>query len=337
MERAAELAEVAAPPAWTTARVEAWLDWADGLPLDVPAGTPAALAPETGVDPLLGGGPDRHARRLAAWGLALGVFADADAATVFRDELFAALAAGVIATGRQLPFGARANPLAPDRALPPPACLPRIAGKDFAAAARRLRAGRGLAAGLSQTAGKRLAAVSLAVLRCEGDAESCASLEGNQALARAAWAAREAGITDAAIADAIALGRAGLELDAPTGADALGGLIAVADRDDLKALAPSARAAADLAWETRALTLAFSADDAARLDLLASAPKAAVNVAGVRRTRRLQRRRLRHRRPARSFGARPREPRRLPRRPGRGLSPGSRAADGAGPRRPWRS
>jgi ribonucleoside-diphosphate reductase alpha chain len=278
VERAAELAEVAAPPAWTTARVEAWLDWADGLPLDVPAGTPAPLALETGIDPLLAGGPDRYARRLAAWGLALGVFEDTVTAIVFRDELFAALAAGVIAIGRQIPFGARVNPLAPDPALPPPPCLPDIAGKSFAAAARRLRAGRGLAAGLPPAAGKRLAAICLAVLRCEGDAESCASLEGNQALARAAWAAREAGLGDVAIADAITLGRAGLELDLPARTDALAGLIGVADRVDLKALAPSARAAADLAWETSALTLAFSASDAARLDLLASAPKAAVNV-----------------------------------------------------------
>ncbi|HXQ17386.1 MAG TPA: ribonucleotide reductase [Caulobacteraceae bacterium] len=278
VERAAELAEVAAPPSWTTVRVEAWLDWADSLPLDVPAGTPPTLALEVGIDPLLAGGPDRYARRLAAWGLALGVFEDAAAAAIFRDELFAALAAGIIATGAQLPFGARANPLAADPAMPPPPCLPPIAAKPFTDAARRLRAGRGLGAGLSDIAAKRLATVTLAVLRCEGDAEACASLEGNQALARAAWAAREAGLPDVAIADAVALGRAGLELDLPARAEALQVLIAVAERGELKAMAPAARAAGDLAWETSALTLAFSADDAARLDLLASAPKGAVNV-----------------------------------------------------------
>ena len=177
-----------------------------------------------------------------------------------------------------MPFGARVNPLAADPALAPPACLPQIAAKPFAAAARRLRAGRGLAAGLSNVAAKRLASVTLAVLRCEGDAEACASLEGNQALARTAWAAREAGLADSAIADAIALGRTGLELDQPGSADGLGSLIAVAERGQLKAMAPAARAAADLAWETSFLTLAFTADDAARLDLLASAPRGAVNV-----------------------------------------------------------
>src|SRR5947209_18507785 len=77
VERAAELVEVAAPPAWTTARVEAWLDWADALPLDLPAGTPRAFWLDDEIDPLLAGGPDRYARRLAAWGLALGVFDDA--------------------------------------------------------------------------------------------------------------------------------------------------------------------------------------------------------------------------------------------------------------------
>ncbi len=278
VERAAELAEVAAPPSWTTARVEAWLDWADGLPLDVPAGAPPTLALETGVDRLLAGGPDRYARRLAAWGLALGVFEDAAAAIVFRDELFAALAAGIIATGRQLPFGVRVNPLAPDPATPPPPCLPRIASKAFGGAAQRLRAARGLTAGYSDAAARRLATVPLAVLRCEGDAEACASLEGNQALARAAWSAKEAGVSDAAIADAVALGRAGLELDPRARADALPGLIAVADRAELMAMSPAARAAADLSWETSSLTLAFADDDAARLDLLAGAPKGAVNV-----------------------------------------------------------
>src|SRR5271168_2694982 len=75
VERASELAEVAAPPAWTTARVEAWLDWADRLPADLPPEAPESLA-LAAADSLLGGGPDRHARRLAAWGLALGMFDD---------------------------------------------------------------------------------------------------------------------------------------------------------------------------------------------------------------------------------------------------------------------
>ncbi len=148
IERTDELVEAAAPPHWTTTRVEAWLDWADGLPADLPPGAPAALALE-GADGLLAGGPDRYARRLAAWGLALGVFADVPEAAIFRAELFAALALGVIATGRQLPFGARVNPLAPDPARPPPLTFPELGRAGFAEAARALQAGRGLAAGLA--------------------------------------------------------------------------------------------------------------------------------------------------------------------------------------------
>ena len=275
---------------------------------------------QTGVDPLLAGGPDRYARRLAAWGLTLGVFEDLATAIVFRDELFAALAAGVIATGRQLPFGVRVNPLALDPAAPPARCLPEIAAQRRSPApARRLRAGRGLAAGYPEAAARRLASVALAVLRCEGDAESCASLEGNQALARAAWSAKAAGLSDAAIADAIALGRAGLELEAPSGADAISHLIAAADRTELKAMWPAARAAADLAWETSSLTLAFSPDDAARLDLLSSAPRAAVNVLAFEGPKGFNSLGLRDRSPARLPRARPRGPRRLPRRPRRRL------------------
>ena len=70
VERAGEIAHVLAPTGWTSARVEAWLDWSEGLPTDFP---PVDL-PEVIVrpaNPLLAGGPDGHARRLTAWGWAL--------------------------------------------------------------------------------------------------------------------------------------------------------------------------------------------------------------------------------------------------------------------------
>jgi ribonucleoside-diphosphate reductase alpha chain len=276
VERASELAEVAAPPAWTTARVEAWLDWADRLPADVPAGSPESFDLAQ-ADPLLGGGPDRHARRLAAWGLALGTFEDADAALAFRDELLAAQALGLIATGVQAPFGARVNPFAPDPAVAPTPTLPAIDGKSFPGAARALRAARGLTAGLPEAAALRLAAVADAVRRCEGDADACASLESNQALARAAWAAREAGLADAAIAEAIALGRGGRPVETPRDVAGPAVLVAVADPVQLTGRFETAAAAAALAWETSALTLAFAENDARRLDLFAVAPRAVVN------------------------------------------------------------
>ena len=69
--------EAVAPVAWPAARVEAWLDWADALPEDYPLGDlPPTLGPEAPTDPLLYGGPARHARRLAVWGLRLGHFQD---------------------------------------------------------------------------------------------------------------------------------------------------------------------------------------------------------------------------------------------------------------------
>jgi ribonucleoside-diphosphate reductase alpha chain len=277
IERASELAEVAAPPHWTTARVEAWLDWADGLPADLPPDAPDAFSLADGFHPLLAGGPDRYARRLAAWGLALGVFEDEAAAGLFRAELFAALAHGIIAIGARRPFGARVTPLGQETALAPAAASPEIGSRAFADAARALRACRGLAAGLPAGVAQRLASVAQSIIRCEGDADACASLEGNQALARAAWGAREAGFADPAIADAIALGRAGFEIAAARPPAPRAALIAFARHAEIRAESDAARAAAVLAWETSALTLAASAADAEALGLLDVAPKGVVN------------------------------------------------------------
>ena len=135
------------PRAWTTARVEAWLDWADTLPGDLPPAPRRRGAANRSPDPLLGGGPDRYASRLAAWGLALGVFEAAEDAEDFRADLFAALVGRPDRVrDRQLAFGARVHPLAerhgPAARAP---VFPRIDERDFAEAARRLRAGRGLA------------------------------------------------------------------------------------------------------------------------------------------------------------------------------------------------
>ena len=276
VERASDLVEVLAPPSWTTARVEAWLDWADTLPGDYPDGTPAHLGPEAKAYPLLACGPDNYARRLAAWGLALGVFVDAEEAEAFRSELFAALANGILGPGPQLPFGARVHPFAGDTAKAPPPTFPTIDSRAFQEAAAQLRAGRGLAARLGPGQAERLAAVAEAVLRCEGEVEACASFEANAALARAAWRAAEAGIPDAAIAGTVALAAAGVP-PAPVASISIDHLIAVARRDDLPEGGAETIRAAALAWETSALTLSFSESDAAALDLLAAAPRGAVN------------------------------------------------------------
>ncbi|MBV9994194.1 MAG: ribonucleotide reductase [Caulobacteraceae bacterium] len=278
VERASDLVEVLAPPSWTTARVEAWLDWADGLPTDYPEGAPDWLGPEAKGDPLLAGGPDRYARRLAAWGLALGLFDDALAAEAFRDALFAAVAGGFIAPGPQLAFGARVHPTAVDTARPPAPAFPRTEARAFEDAAQRLRNGRGLTAGLGAVERERLADVAQAVLRCEGEPGACSSFAANAALARAAWRAREAGVCDPAIAETVILAAAGAGLAAPAPAETRP-LIAIAEREALVVEAGAAVGrAATLAWETSAVTFAFSDLDAEAVDLLAWAPKAVLNV-----------------------------------------------------------
>jgi ribonucleoside-diphosphate reductase alpha chain len=275
VERSDELVETLAPASWTTARVESWLDWADGLPTDLPPG-----ATELGGDPqtaaLLGGGPARYADRIAAWGVALGLLEGAPDAEVFRAELVAAMATGVFAPGRQIPFGARVHPLAADTAAPPRADPSDVGSRTYEDAAAQLRAGRGLAATLPPRAVGRLGAVAAAVLNCQG--ETCSSLADNEALARAAASAREAGASDGAIAGAIALGRAGFALETPSSAAVLRSLVAVLERSEAAAPTLRARAASTLAWETSGLTLAFDAADAGAAQLAAIAPRGALSL-----------------------------------------------------------
>ncbi|MEP6967110.1 MAG: ribonucleotide reductase [Pseudomonadota bacterium] len=272
IERPDELVEVVAPSDWTTARVEAWLAWADGLPTDFPAGDlPAGLAPGAPVDPLLAEGPGRHARRLAAWGWALGVFDSAADADAFGGEFFALMARGLVSPGPSLTFGARAHPFAPDPARPPPADFPDIASRAF----RALVASNPPRGPIVD----RLVAVTDAVLRCEGERDACADPAANQALARAAWAARGVGAPDADIADAIALGRDGFpaELGEAPG-DAI---IARADRAAVIAKDVPATLAARFGWWTGGLALAFSPRDAAALGRAGIAPRAAVSVLAI--------------------------------------------------------
>jgi ribonucleoside-diphosphate reductase alpha chain len=278
IERGQGFVEVLAPRSWTSVRVEAWLDWTGELADDDPPETPAGFALAPPGQPVLDGGPGRWARRLAAWGLARGVFDETAQAEVFRDELTAAVLAGVIGPGPQLAFGARVHPLAGDTAKAPAATPVELDGPQFVERANALRAGQGLCAGLSRVEAGRLAAVAEAVRRCEGEPTACASLEGNQALARAAWAARESGVCDASIADAIAMGGAGLAPVSSEAGPALPDLVAVARRDLLIANGALAVSAAALGWETGRLTLTFAGSDAEALALLEAAPRAVVNV-----------------------------------------------------------
>ncbi|WP_269716864.1 TSCPD domain-containing protein [Caulobacter sp. NIBR2454] len=268
VETADALAGVLAPKSWPDARVQAWLDWAAQLPHDLPhADTPKALIAESPTGALLAGGPDRYARRLAAFGLAQGLFAKAADAQAFREELFAALTLGYVAPATLAPAG-RAESAALD-------------DLEFNAAAARHVAQTRAATCAERAAGHlsaRLAAVSDAVARCEGDAAACADPRRNTALARAARAAREAGADDAQIADAILLARAGAA-PIPQATPALAAparLFVSAIRKTVEAAEPSARRAAQAGWETGRLTLAFDPLDAAALQ--ASAPAAAIDI-----------------------------------------------------------
>ena len=79
LERADSVVVVSAPPAWSDARVEAWLDWAGEIEPKAP----------------LGGGPARYAERIAKIGLARGVFGDKADAAAFKDALLATMLSGI--------------------------------------------------------------------------------------------------------------------------------------------------------------------------------------------------------------------------------------------------
>ncbi len=283
IERTDRIEAVVAPRDWPSARVEAWLDWANGLAGDFPAiDLPDALAPHTPYDPLLAEGPDRYARRAAAWGLKLGLFEGADDAIAFRRALFASLARGQAAPAQGLKVGARlsgedAPPIAPQ--------VVQLDDIEFAPAlARQVSAKRALqaAAAGARLVADRLAEVVAAVQRCEGDGAACADPLRNLALGRAARAARDAGAPDALILNAIGLassGQVGWPAAEPQSAFRPP-LVLCAPRELVQSGCPEATAAAFAAWEGASLALAFDLQDAEALERAATAPRAAIDLAG---------------------------------------------------------
>ena len=248
VERPSCSAEVLAPRAWTGPQIEAWLDWAQTLPAGYPAGeAPEALRAERPVGALLGGALERYARRIAAWGFASGVFERPEYALAFQNDLIASMAAGEAAPRAAL-------------GVDPGAAL-AVSSPAFALQLRARLAGwrsRRTAAEAAPVLGARLQAVMDAVTRCEGDADACADPRHNAALARAARAAREAGASDALIATAIGLARAGESdwpAEPPAAAPGLPPFLALGDP---RAPEPGLPAAALAGWESGELVLAFS-------------------------------------------------------------------------------
>jgi ribonucleoside-diphosphate reductase alpha chain len=266
VETAAALTGVLAPKGWTDARVEAWLDWAWTQSPDLPAGDlPPGLLAETPEDGLLGGGPGRYARRIAALGWLAGLFDRPADALAFRDELVAAMLQGLVAFGR-----ARGS-------VPQVLAGPALAQELEAFAARRLA--HGLAETGARALAGRLEQVSDAVRRCEGDAAACGDLAGNPALARTALAARQAGATDAQISDAIALGMAAARTGAPV--DLASALAPTAIAVLPPQGSPERRRLAELAWRDGGLTACLTQADAETLAARAGAPMAAVDLMGL--------------------------------------------------------
>lgn len=169
------IVEANAPAHWTGARLEAWIDWADG---------------ETDVAKTVAD----YVEELTARAQARGLVKDVRARTQFRDELTRAMRAGVLAIGHDR---GRHTLRVVDAGSPEVAIAVAMHRGETAAQAAALELER------------RLQAVMDAVLRCEGDAEACADPMRNPRLARAAEAARAAGAPDAMIFEAVTLAYAG--------------------------------------------------------------------------------------------------------------------------------
>jgi len=286
IERPGRIDRVEAPRDLGSAAAEAWLEWAESLPLDFPNRTPPELSPDRPYDRLLGQGPARYARRLAAWGLATGLFEDANDAIIFADELFATMALGLAAPAAQRPAGARVHPVAGDL-LPAAreAILLDLNDVEFAPILER-RLAQHRAADLAQAGvdalAARLQAVRDAVSRCDGDRTACGDPRRNPALARAAQAAREAGASDGLIARAIlSTGQDGADWAAETiRVERAAFAVACGPRELAEAGAPEALLAATVSAETGALALAFDPRDAEAYLRARSAPRAAIDVCG---------------------------------------------------------
>ncbi|HXA39853.1 MAG TPA: ribonucleotide reductase [Phenylobacterium sp.] len=175
VERGGRFVEAHAPAHWTNARLDAWIDWAEGE-TDLPHAIAEAV------------------EQLTVRAQAKGLVKDVRARTRFRDGLTEALLAGTLAIA--LPPAAEPTPIA-------------AAGSPQIAQAVAAHRGQALAQAAAIELGRRLQAVIDAVLRCEGDREACADPQANPSLARAAEAARAAGASDAMILEAVALARAG--------------------------------------------------------------------------------------------------------------------------------
>lgn len=232
IERPSGVQQVLAPAGWSDVRIEAWLDWVEA---------------EGFATPLSGDwlNVDAWAERLAATGVAEGVFDRAEAAA-FVEALSGAFRLGL------------AGPAASG-----PAAVGVVDLNDPGVAARlKAHAGRRAAARLGAQAAdalaEALAGVADAVDRCEGPRGDCGDPSRNPALGRAAALARRCGASDADLLRAIDGERPAMALEPMVeGAP----LVALADRTQIAAGAPEALLAAEAALDG-GLIVAFDPRDA---------------------------------------------------------------------------
>ncbi|MET3837467.1 ribonucleoside-diphosphate reductase alpha chain [Brevundimonas sp. UYEF29] len=234
IERPSGVQQVLAPAGWSDVRIEAWLDWVEAEEFATPLS-----------GDWLNGGVDAWAERLAATGVAEGVFDRAETAA-FVEELSGAFRLGLAAP-----------------AASGPAAVGVVDLNDPGAAARlEAHAGRRAAARLGAQAAdalaEALAGVADAVDRCEGPRGDCGDPSRNPALGRAAALAKRCGASDADILRAIDGERPAMALEPRVeGAP----LVALADRTQIAAGAPEALLAAEAALDG-GLIVAFDPRDA---------------------------------------------------------------------------
>ncbi|QSF53498.1 TSCPD domain-containing protein [Brevundimonas fontaquae] len=234
IERPAGVQQILAPAGWSDVRIEAWLDWVEAEGFATPLS-----------GDWLNGGVDAWAERLAATGVAEGVFDRAEAAA------FVEALSGIFRLGLAAP------------AASGPAAVGVVDLNDPGAAARlKGHVGRRVAARLGAQAADALAealvGVADAVDRCEGPRGDCGDPSRNPALGRAAALARRCGASDADILRAVDGERPALALEPMVeGAP----LVALADRTQIAAGAPEALLAAEVALDG-GLIVAFDPRDA---------------------------------------------------------------------------
>jgi ribonucleoside-diphosphate reductase alpha chain len=156
LERADRIVAVDAPPGWSDAQVEAWLDWADI--------SPTATTPTSLTDAML------------AYAKAVGVKKSAD--------LLASLRLGLVTPARSQAVAG------PPYELSNPAAVAALTTEISRRRAERL------APSAVEAVRTALSRVTEAVNRCEGSQADCRDPARNPALARAATLARLAGASD---------------------------------------------------------------------------------------------------------------------------------------------